>query len=305
MTDAIPVKIVFIRTLSKNFRKTKEFLLRHSHFFLSKLFFRFAHLADLLFSARKLDTKKAVSFENTIWKQVYFTRFGLEPHFRVETNKPVAVDSSDHQWPRGTLYDNSKNRNFNLKSYYLFRHQPNLRVMDLGCSGGGMVRSFLEDGHTAIGLEGSDVSKKLRSAEWDTCPLHLFTCDITSPFKVKRTANDTQEQFDLITSWEVLEHIPENRVDMLIENIAEHLRKGGVFVGSVATFLDFDPNTGANYHVTLKPKEWWLERFARKGLTEVPDHPYKAEDFVRGNGLSLKDWYPGDGFGFHLVLRKI
>jgi cyclopropane fatty-acyl-phospholipid synthase-like methyltransferase len=173
--------------------------------------------------------------------------------------------------------------------------------MDLGCSGGGMVRSFLEDGHTAIGLEGSDVSKKLRTGEWDNCPLHLFTADITSPFEV-RDSNDQPMKFDLITSWEVLEHITENKLPGLMENIRNHLAPGGIFVGSVAMFPDADPSTGAVYHVTLQSQDWWLAKFAEHGFKVVRNHPYLPEDYVRGNGMSLKDWYPGDGLGFHVVL---
>ena len=52
-------------------------------------------------------------------------------------------------------------------------------LLDIGCSGGGFVRDLLDDGHIAIGLEGSDYSKKSRRAEWAIIPDFLFTADVT------------------------------------------------------------------------------------------------------------------------------
>src|SRR5205809_2708747 len=99
--------------------------------------------------------------------------------------KPVAVDSPDHIAPRGTANDNSRNRLFNRKLEALLGKRP-LAVLDLGCAGGGFVKDFLDEGHVAIGLEGSDYSKKLRRAEWATIPEHLFTCDVTEEFEINR-----------------------------------------------------------------------------------------------------------------------
>ena len=35
-----------------------------------------------------------------------------------------------------------------------------MRVLDLACAGGGMVRSFLDEGIEAVGIEGSDTAKR-------------------------------------------------------------------------------------------------------------------------------------------------
>jgi 2-polyprenyl-3-methyl-5-hydroxy-6-metoxy-1,4-benzoquinol methylase len=122
-------------------------------------------------------------------------------NYRVITDHPVALDSEDHQIPGGTMHDNSTNPVFNRKLYQLLSHLPKLRVMDLGCAGGGFVKSLVDDGHEAIGLEGSDYSlhwdgpggteqeratrKPGKRAEWATIPDRLFTCDITRPFQVE------------------------------------------------------------------------------------------------------------------------
>ncbi len=141
----------------------------------------------------------------------------------------------------------------------------------MGCAGGGLVRSFLADGYTAIGLEGSDAPGRLRSGEWDTIPYHLFSCDITEPFEVRDAAGDSVK-FDIVTAWEVLEHIPEEKLAGLITNVRRHLNPCGIFVGSVDLFAEGNPVRGAVYHVTLKPKSWWLDRWAEHGFTRI-DRP--------------------------------
>jgi 2-polyprenyl-3-methyl-5-hydroxy-6-metoxy-1,4-benzoquinol methylase len=285
----------------RRFRTAKQFFIRRPPDFLSRLFFWLLGHAATLTSRRKLT--KLDKVENGIWKAVYFQRFGTEPLFSLTTARPVAKDSADHVWPRGAKYDNSINRNFNLKLYSYFQNRADLRVMDLGCSGGGFVRSILTDGFGAVGLEGSDFSRKLRSGEWDTCPHHLFTCDITDDFRL-RQSDGSAIQFHCVTAWEVLEHIPMDRIPKLIENIAAHLAPDGIFVASVDMMPDGNPVLGATYHLTLQPKAWWLEQFAVKGFREIALNPFNTRDYVRGNGIGLTDWDPADGEGFHLVLQK-
>jgi len=231
----------------------------------------------------------------------YYEKYGNNRPFQMITSSPVATYSPDTKLPRGVVYDNSTNRNFNLKVYDYYRRKPDLRLLDLGCAGGGLVRNFLADGFTAVGLEGCDAPLRLRSGEWDTIPYHLFSCDITEPFVLCDAAADPI-RFDVVTAWEVLEHIPEERLSGLITNVRTHLNPGGMFVGSVALFPEGDPFKGIVYHVTLKQKTWWLDRWAEHGFTELADHPFEVQDFVRGHGQGIKNWDPRDGDGFHLVL---
>ncbi len=289
------------RFLFRRYKAAREFFSARKPDIWTRAFFWFRYRLQVLTTSRKLT--RLDKLERAIWKAIYFQRYGTQPLYAVETNQPVAVESPDHKWPRGTAFDNSSNRNFNLKLYAYFNFRPDLRVMDLGCSGGGFVKSFLEDGHIAVGLEGSDWSKKLRSGEWDTCPHHLLTCDITSMFQL-RDRDRIPMTFQCITAWEVLEHIPSDKLPALIDNISRHLADDGIFAGSVDTVPDANPITGAVYHATLQPKGWWLEQFAKAGMVECTDHIFTTRDYVRGHGMGLTDWDPADGEGFHLVLRR-
>src|SRR5262249_689694 len=64
---------------------------------------------------------------------------------KVETEHPVAFTSPDHIVPHGTKYNNSTNRKFVLLMDSLIHSQfsePHPRFMDLGCSGGQLVKDF-------------------------------------------------------------------------------------------------------------------------------------------------------------------
>jgi predicted TPR repeat methyltransferase len=180
-------------------------------------------------------------------------------------------------------------------------------LLDIGCSGGGIVFDFLRRGHFAIGLEGSDFCVLNQRGHWSIIPNHLFTCDATKPYSVKFTPDNSLVKFDLISAWEVLEHIREDDFEQFFGNIRNHLRPGGLFVASVATFEDYDPATGAVWHVTVKPREWWEERIRRYGLAPVKT-AFVTHDFPRGSGNPLAtDWdaQASPHFGFHLVAEAV
>ncbi len=297
------LKLVLIRLLNKYYRILKGWLLIHKPPVVTGLFFFVLSLLDRLISARRLT--KFEQLANTLWKNNYFLYYKLNPQeiFKIKTNYPVAYTSDDHKFPRGTMHDNSKNYRFNLKLYELFGYREDIHLLDLGCSGGGFVKSILEDGYTAIGLEGSDVSRRFRSGEWDTIPNHLFTCDLSKPFQVY-TGHNKKALFDMITAWEVVEHIAEPDLEQLVRNIRTHLKPGGYFVCSIDLLPDENPVIGGIYHRTLKSSEWWKKYFLDRGFTLETNHPFETQDMVRGNGLGLKDWHPDDGYGMHLILKK-
>jgi 2-polyprenyl-3-methyl-5-hydroxy-6-metoxy-1,4-benzoquinol methylase len=222
----------------------------------------------------------------------------------LETDHPIAVSSNDTKFPRGSKNDNSIAPRFNHKLYGFLGQRQRLRVLDLGCAGGGFVRSLIDDGHFAVGLEGSDYPVLNQASEWSTIQDHLFTCDITKPFKL--TDRKTKERlfFDAITAWEVMEHIAEDDLPALFENVDSHLAPGGYLIFSVATFLDWDSRTGCVWHVTVKPRSWWEEKFASLGFLVEDRHPFGKDDWLRGSGQCRDDWHEDQGLGFHVVLRR-
>jgi 2-polyprenyl-3-methyl-5-hydroxy-6-metoxy-1,4-benzoquinol methylase len=224
--------------------------------------------------------------------------------FRVETEHPVAWFSDDHRFPRGTINDNTRSPRFVAGCERVFG--PKLSFLDLGCAGGGLVWDFLIRGHEGVGLEGSDVSLRSQRAEWRHLPDNLFTCDATQPFQVRRGDSSQAATFQVITAWEVLEHISAEQLPMFLQNVRQHLAVPGFFIASVSTLEQFDETSGAVYHVCVKPRAWWTDQLARHGLEVCEQHPFAVDDFCRGtgNGRYDLDFRQSPDAGFHLVARR-
>ncbi len=196
----------------------------------------------------------------------------------IETKKPIALESLDTIHPFGTARDNSQWPPFNHKLFEVF---PYARLLDLGCAGGGLVKSVIDDGGEAVGVEGSDYSKERGRAEWATIPDHLFLADITEPFQLFRDGEPMR--FDCVTAWEFLEHIPEDKLATVFYNIKRHLDPGGIFTGSIATRSGPGIDGTVEYHKIIQPPEWWLDRMLRSGLVVDEELTQRFEpDWVRG-----------------------
>lgn len=219
--------------------------------------------------------------------------------YLLKCDREIAYESPDHIMPWGTSRDNSKNQRFNNKLYKLYGSLTHpLRVLDIGCSGGGFVKNCIDDGCLAIGLEGSDYSKRLKRAEWRTIPESLFTCDATANFEIlcEQNGEMTQAYFDVVTSWEFIEHIAENDLPKVAENVKRHLADSGLWIMSVSTIEDVI--NGVRLHQTVKPKSWWIKKVEEWGLEHLEGHvDYFNTQFVRGPK------YGGPG-SFILILAK-
>lgn len=215
---------------------------------------------------------------------------------KLVTEHPVAIESPDHistlgpDPTGGPTKDNSKNHLFNQKLYKLFTHK--IAVLDLGCSGGGFIEDCINDGHLAVGLEGSDYSLKNKRAAWSTIPNHLFTCDCTKPFEIQRIIDNSEPiiiNFNVVTAWEFMEHIAEKDLHPLITNVLKHIHKDGYWIMSVSR------SYGPPFHQTIQPQYWWERLFEERGLINKPQlvqyfHP---------------DWIRNCDESFHLVLQKV
>jgi glycosyltransferase involved in cell wall biosynthesis/SAM-dependent methyltransferase len=227
----------------------------------------------------------------------------------LQTDYPIALDSNDHKFPHGTKNDNTRSPRFVVASERHFpssvRNGEPLRYMDLGCSGGGLVFDFLLREHEAVGIEGSNFSQISQRAEWRILSgTHLFTADIAKPFSLKYASPQTSFSAHVISAWEFLEHIREEDLAQVFENIHNHLIPGGLFIGSIALYDDVID--GISYHPTVKTKEWWAEKFKKFNIPFTPEHSFEFSDFCRGtgNGHLDHDFSREPEAGFHFVAKK-
>lgn len=150
----------------------------------------------------------------------------------------------------GWTGENNTNYNFNKFIYSLIPGP--LKVLELGCGGGGVVKHFLDDGHISFGIDAQPAYEVNKVHCWSQIPDNLYRCDIGKPFNI--WYKDKPIKFDLIHSWECLEHIYEPDTDQLMQNIANHSYSGTYFMGSFST----RPCEG---HRNIHDKKWWLDKF--------------------------------------------
>jgi 2-polyprenyl-3-methyl-5-hydroxy-6-metoxy-1,4-benzoquinol methylase len=222
-----------------------------------------------------------------------------KPKYKLDAESRIAYESLDHLHPWGTARDNSTNKRFNEKIYKIYANNKEpLRVLDMGCSGGGFVKSCHDEGCEAVGLEGSDYSLRMKRAEWKTIPENLFTCDITKHFQVSKLngENYSNMKFNVITCWEVMEHLEIAGIEGLCKNVINHLSDNGIWVMSIC-YVD-DIINGVNLHRTVQQKKWWIEKFEALGLFNMQElDNYFNQQYIRGNRYAAPN-------SFHLVLTK-
>ncbi|MNX72665.1 Rhamnan synthesis protein F [compost metagenome] len=216
--------------------------------------------------------------------------------FKCVTDYPVAYDSPDHIHPVGTVLDHTRHPRFirACEDYFGGSGKP-LSFLDLGCSAGGMVLDAVLRGHVGVGLEGSDISRLQQRAEWRLLRDTLFTCDVTRPFALGRGEIETFK-FDVISAWEVLEHLTAEGVEGLFANLARHTRPGSIFACSISQVDGGFTEDGTPLHQTLEPLPWWQERAAKHGFDVLESQAFLPLDFARGNGNSSVYYRPAHSY---------
>jgi SAM-dependent methyltransferase len=135
--------------------------------------------------------------------------------------------------------------NKGLYRWYL-RVKGNKSVLDVGCGNGYLVEYLRERGIQALGLDFSEYA--------GTTTQYFVQHDATQglPFD--------DETFDVVISSDFFEHLPEDKIDF-VKN--EMLRVGKKVIALVGTKNEKIDNT----HLTIKKKSWWKEKL--KGILVI------------------------------------
>lgn len=111
-----------------------------------------------------------------------------------------------------------------LATLYREDQVSDLSLMDIGCGAGGMIELFIEQGFSPENIIGLDLSeKRIETAKQHVKGVVFELADVTK-FKM-------QGRFDLITNFDLLSHLKtKQELDLALNNIFEHLNKGGHFL---------------------------------------------------------------------------
>ncbi len=158
----------------------------------------------------------------------------------------------------------------------------NARTLDLG-GGMGMFSKYLKETYPDWKVTHSDFEIK-RNVDLEK--LNIVTRSLNF---IEESIGD--ESYDFITAWEVIEHIPYEKLDTVLNNIYKSLSKGGVFMFSTP---DFDsPLCRSNdffavcppFHYLVFGKKW-LEKYFEGEMWEIKSTRY-CSDFLDDSNM----WY--------------
>jgi len=148
---------------------------------------------------------------------------------------------------------------------WLGRHAHD-RCVDFGCGNGLSSRLLLDLGAQSVRLVDFIDESFLDAWVRDKPSIDYFQCSLWDP----RVLSIGKHDFAVCT--DVLEHIPEHRVDEVLDNIKGCLLPEGTAYFRIALWGSTTEaqkkkaleKYGGELHVTVKPSEWWLAKLAKR-----------------------------------------
>lgn len=169
--------------------------------------------------------------------------------------------------PTATLYQTPEDKLYTpewYRSHYPFRNEyhavadvivngmvdsAKVKVLDVGCGAGLMLERWVARGIDAKGVDASP-------AALDAAPP-----SVKDRIKVARIEGLRVGEYDVVTCFEVAEHMHAKQADELCETLAHATRAGGMLYFTAAT-----PGQGGHGHVNEQPKAYWIAKLQRVGF---------------------------------------
>ncbi len=174
-----------------------------------------------------------------------------------------------------------------LSVFKLIKHKPK-RILDFGYGDGQITNSLYKRGYNIIGLDISKGNYEQARNSFPECDFRLYN-GMTIPFE--------KNFFDTIILNDVLEHIPYELMEDLIEKLKNVIKPKGIIYISVTNRYELiEPHTRIIF-LTWFPKIFWkpIERiFKRKSNYNISDiYPYtfrRLKSFCQKHNLPFNDF---------------
>lgn len=181
-----------------------------------------------------------------------------------------------------------------LLATFAYAHYRTPSILDIGC-GPAHLFYFLRDLGlwNYVGIDGNPWFIKFNPflAEYGH---HFRLLNLQEPIQLQSDGEPVT--FDIVCSFEVLEHIREDTVDSFICTMCRHMHPNSVAFCTASLQADFD------VHVLVRDRAWWLQRFARFGLVCRPDETELVQAIGRNHPFN---WLPHQSNIFALELQRV
>lgn len=166
-------------------------------------------------------------------------------------------------------------------------------ILDFGCGSGEMLELFYRNRYRPkryLGLEVRDKQVKINQEKFAKLDFAEFRqCDLCQPNL------DLGETFDIVTCFEVMEHIGHENADVFLDNLAYHCRPDTIIYLSTP---NYDPEVGAAENHMLTKSDGtrevgeWDHFELQKELEQffIIDHKYGTFASQKDYKDDLHDW---------------
>lgn len=138
-------------------------------------------------------------------------------------------------------------------------------VLDLGCGSGILTHAFRSRGVNTCTVDANPIAAK----DSPYIDENHFLARTDKALDI-RDEQGNRKKFDLITSFDHVEHIEDKTIHIFMSNVKEHLADDGIFIFIAHTFTY--PGDQAHIHCNTSPKEYWIQKLEENGMREiVPD----------------------------------
>lgn len=170
-------------------------------------------------------------------------------------------------------YGGYASKRMRLNRFFVFKkslsmirkHKRRGKALDMGCAYGYLADYLSKRGFPAEGCDISEYALGIASK--------LFPHISTFQADVDNGATLPENEFDLITSFEMLEHC--KNLDKIAENVTKSLKSGGLFLISVPDSDIVPPEKqGDDTHLSFLNVQEWIDVFTKNGIKCVESKFY-------------------------------
>lgn len=184
--------------------------------------------------------------------------YGYRLNFSKLWEFPKKSSFYDIYWKTNKKSKNSWNYGINVIDQLINRYEFNT-ILDAGCGSADVVRYLMAKGFDAKGIELSG------NALREHAPDLLRKKIVQQGSLTKLPFEDNY--FDVVFSSEVLEHIPEEEIPMVISEIVRVTKK------VIFLTISLRPSSNFNkYHINIKSRNWWEDKFMIHSLEKMDKH---------------------------------
>ncbi len=153
----------------------------------------------------------------------------------------------------GPLYTTARKFALNWKGKILSDHAKKGNALDFGCGTGEFLQTLKMGGWNVEGVEPSDLARA-KAESINNQKLHCSLTEIST------------KQFDAITAWHVIEHVPE--LSTVIGQLKSMLKKDGTIFIAVPNYESTDARNYKEYWAGYDvPRHLW--HFSRKSMLQL------------------------------------